>query len=266
MKILILGKNGMLGSDLVKFFPKSIKFGREDLDITKREEVIKKITKLKPQVVINATAFTKVDEAETNKEQAYKVNVEGVKNLLDAVKKNKSILIHFSTDYVFDGKKKKYKENDKKNPLNFYGKTKAEAEDYIINSYDKYYIIRTAWLFGKKRKNFVDFVLDQKDKKEIKIVYDKFSSPTYTVDLAKKIKELIDQKFGIYHITNKGYCSWKQWAQEILKIKKIDIKIKGIKFKQLKLPAIRPKKCILINTKLKDLRPWQEALREYLKK
>lgn len=265
MKFLILGKNGLLGNDLVKVFKNCIAFGREDMDVTDRDLVIKKITKLKPDFVINAVAFTKVDDAEINKQEAYNVNVEAAINITDACKKIKATLIHFSTDYVFDGKKGFYKENDKKNPINYYGKTKAEAEDCIINSYDRYYIIRTAWLFGKKRKNFVDFILDNKDKKELKVIEDKFGSPTYTLDVAKKINEVLKEKYGIYHITNSGYCSWKQWAQEIVKIKNFDLKIKGTSSKNVSKIAKRPKKSVLINTKLKELRPWQQALREYLK-
>jgi len=266
MKVLILGKKGMLGSELVKFFPKSISFGREELDITDRTKVIKKIKELKPDIVINTAGFTEVDTAEIKKEEAYKTNVDGVKNILEACKLIKSTIVHISTDYVFDGKKKYYKEKDKKNPVNFYGKTKAESEDCIINSYDRYYIIRTAWLYGKNGKNFVSFILGQINRGGIQIIDDQFGSPTYTMDLAKKIKEVIEkEKYGIYHITNSGYCSWKQFAEEIVKIKNINLNIKGIKSNKIKRAAIRPKKSILLNTKVEKLRSWQSALKDFLR-
>ncbi|MBU0472096.1 MAG: dTDP-4-dehydrorhamnose reductase [Nanoarchaeota archaeon] len=269
MKILITGSKGMLGQDIVKELKKTkfeiFDFGKEKLDITNKSDmnIIKKIS---PNFIINCAAYTKVDLAEKEKEKCYSDNVKGVKEIVDICKRKNFTLVHISTDYVFDGTKKEYNENDKKNPINYYGKTKAESEDIIINNLKKYYIIRTSWLFGKNENNFVEkFLRFSKGKKELKVVNDQFGSPTYTKDLSRAIIKVIDKKYGIYHITNSGNCSWFEFASEIVKKKNIKCKLISCSTKEFPTKAKRPRYSILKNNKIKKLRLWKLALNEYLK-
>ena len=267
-KIVILGANGMLGTALVKTFKYHdvYAFNKIQVDITNKKTVFDKVSKIKPSIVINSAAYTDVDGCEKNKRHAFNVNGNAVKIIAEVCKKNNASMLHISTDYVFDGKKKAYKENDKINPVNIYGKSKALGEKYLIGTLSNYYLIRTSWLFGKHGKNFVDTILKfAKEKKELKVVNDQFGRPTYTKDLAKKIKEVIEKKpFGIYHITNNGTCTWFQFAKKIIEFAKLNTKIKPMTSKQLDRAAKRPKYSVLLNIKLSPLRHWQLALQDYL--
>jgi len=269
MKIIIVGANGMLGHDLVNTFKNysTYSFNKEELDITKKELLYKKLKIIKPELVINAAAYTDVDGAESNSDLAYEVNAEGVKNLANSCKKNNSILVHISTDYVFDGNKNGYEENEEPNPINIYGKSKYMGEKYLKYVNPRYYLIRTSWLYGNKGKNFVDTILNlAKQKKELKVVNDQFGRSTYTKDLTNKIKEIVETKkpFGIYHITNSGTCTWFQFAKKIVEFAKLESKVKPITSKQLDRAAKRPKYSVLINTKLSPLRHWHYALKDYM--
>ena len=270
MKILITGSKGMLGSDIVKEFKNFdlYSFDKDELDITKTEEINKTLQKIKPDIVINCAAYTDVDGSESDKEIALEINADSVKNLAQACRKINSVFVHFSTDYVFDGSNKNgYRENGKKNPVSYYGYTKSLGEDYIRQELKNYYIIRTSWLFGKKGRNFIEAIIKKSKEKEIKVVNDQTGSPTYTKDLAKAVKELITKNYdyGIYHITNSGYCTWFDFAKEILKQKKSNAKVAPITSKELNLAAKRPKCSILINTKFKNKLPfWNIALKRYL--
>jgi len=269
MKVLVLGSKGMLGSDVVEELNKSkfevIGRSRQEINITKTTDIAK-IKNINPSIIINCAAYTKVDLAEKEKEKCFLVNVKGVKNIVDICKRDNITLIHISTDYVFDGRKKEYNEDDKKNPINYYGKTKAESEDMIINNLKKYYVIRTSWLFGKNGDNFVETVLKLlREKKEIKIVNDQFGSPTYTKDLSKAIIKVLDKEYGIYHITNSGSCSWFEFASEIVKEKNIKCKLISCSTKEFPTKAKRPIYSILKNNKIEKLRSWKLALNEYLK-
>lgn len=276
MKILILGARGMLGHDLLEVFKnyQPIGWDKEDLDIARKKEVEKKIVELKPNIIINAAAYTNVDLAEKEKKLALKVNGYALNNLCEACKKTKSVLVHYSTDYVFSGGKQKgYKEEDRPDkPLNWYGRSKLLGEKLILAHAKKnrnfiYYLIRTSWLFGKHGKNFVSTMLKlAREKKEIKVVNDQFGKPTYSLDLAKATKELIEKKFkrGIYHLVNEGATNWFEFAKKIFEIKNIKIKVLPISSKELKRLAKRPKYSILLNTKFPSLRRWEEALEEYL--
>jgi dTDP-4-dehydrorhamnose reductase len=279
MKVLILGSKGMLGHDLAYVFSsfKPILFDKEELDITKEAEVKKILFKLKPSLIINAAAYTDVDKAEEEKEEAFKVNAEAIKYLADASCKIKAVFIHFSTDYVFDGNKKEgYKEDDKPfSPLNIYGFSKLKGEEYLKKFKDlKFYLIRTSWLFGPRfnphnHKNFVDAILKKANKEnEIKVVDDQFGSPTYTFDLAKATLKLIIEKkypFGVYHLTNSGVTNWYEFAKKIIEFSNLEVRIIPCSSEEIKRPAKRPKYSILINTKFPKLRNWQSALKEYLK-
>jgi len=273
MKILVLGKNGMLGSCFMKLLAdKNFDlhgFARDDFDFTDFDKLTEVLEDLLPDFIVNAAAYTAVDDCETNKELALKVNAELAKVLAKFSSKNNVKLVHFSTDYVFDGKNKNgYSENAETQAINVYGETKALGEKAIQNNMDEFYIVRTSWLFGENGKNFVDTMLNlAKDHKELNIVGDQIASPTYTYDLAKTvIDELIikEPAFGVYHITNSDSCSWFDFAKKIFEISNLDIKLNKVSSEEFKRPAPRPKNSILLNSKLKKIQTWEDALAKYL--
>ncbi len=273
MQILILGYKGMLGRELVKEFENDhelVLWDREQIDISRKEDAIKKVTGLCPDLVINAAAYTAVDEAEHNKDLAYKVNSCAVGFLATACKETDALFIHFSTDYVFDGENHNgYKENHSYNPINLYGKSKALGEKMILDISPRYYIIRTSWLFGKYGKNFIETMLRlARENKEIRVVNDQFGSPTYAKDLASEVRKLVESKnqSGIYHITNSGTCNWYEFAVKIFELSNLNPKIKPVKSEEFPTPAKRPTYSMLINTKLPSMRKWEEALKDYLEK
>lgn len=270
-KILIIGAKGMLGTDLAKVFEdyEPILWDQKELDITSEEQVNSKIAEQKPDIVINSAAFTAVDECETKKDICMKVNGDAVGFLAKACKKVGAILVHYSTDYVFNGEKKDgYDETyDKIEPLNVYGESKALGEKLLQENTDKYYLIRTSWLFGKNGKNFVETMLQLAGKNDsLKVVNDQFGFPTYTHDLAMKTRDIIEKKepFGIYHVTNTGKASWCDFAKEIFKQKGISIKVEAVTSDEFPRPAKRPHYSMLKNTKLKPMQSWQDALTNYL--
>ncbi|MCK5123561.1 MAG: dTDP-4-dehydrorhamnose reductase [Candidatus Pacebacteria bacterium] len=273
MKILILGYKGMLGHELVKEFKNDhelILWDREQIDISRKEDTIKKVTDLGPDLVINAAAYTAVDEAEHNKDLVYKVNSCAVGFLATACKEIDALFIHFSTDYVFDGENHNgYKENHLYNPINLYGKSKALGEKMILDISPKYYIIRTSWLFGKYGKNFIETMLRlARENKEVRVVNDQFGSPTYAKDLASEVRKLVESenRSGIYHITNSGTCNWYEFAVQIFELSNLNIKVRPVKSEEFPTPAKRPTYSMLTNTKLPPMRKWEEALKDYLKK
>ncbi|MBI2453249.1 dTDP-4-dehydrorhamnose reductase [Candidatus Peregrinibacteria bacterium] len=269
--IVLFGKDGMLGSALVEILKKKqelFAFSKKELDITDKKSVFRTIREIKPVYVINAAAYTKVDDCEKNKKQATDVNAQAVKHLALACKKYKSTLIHYSTDYVFNGLNPMgYKENELRDPINSYGISKAMGEEFIEKIHPQYCIIRTSWLFGRNGTNFVDTILHYSSKKsEISVVCDQKGCPTYTLDLARKTAIMLNGEYcGIFHITNSGSCTWSEFAEEIVKIKKVNTKIIHITSNELKRYAKRPQYSILKNTKTQPLRNWKEALKDYLK-
>jgi len=271
MKILILGARGMLGTELSSVFMElhPTLWDQEDLDITKTNLVEEKIESLKPGLIINAAAYTNVDESEEKQDIANRINGEAVKSIAKIAHKIDATLIHYSTDYVFNGKKKKgYKEDEQTDPINAYGNSKLLGENAITGNCTKYYLIRSSWLFSKHGKNFVETIIKLgNSKKEVKVVNDQYGKPTYAVDLAKKTRELIELKkeFSIYHITNEDETSWHDFAKEIFRQEKIDSNLVPIKSSQFPQAAKRPKYSSLINTKVPPLRNWQEALGSYLR-
>lgn len=272
MKILIIGSKGMLGHELVEVFKTSHEltlWDRNEIDIADKDDVNEKITELNPDIVINAAAYTAVDDAETNNEIAYKVNGYAVGYLSGVCKEINALLVHFSTDYVFDGQNKDgyAEDHHAAGALNEYGKSKLLGEKMISDVSPRYYLIRTAWLFGKSGKNFIETMLRlAAEGKDLKVVNDQIGSPTYAKDLAKKVRELIESKrpYGIYHITNSGVCSWYDFAKEIFDIAGLKPVINPVKSEEFRTPAKRPNFSVLLNTKLPKMRPWQEALRDYL--
>ena len=272
MKIILLGKGGMLATDLAKQLKntthKLVEFGITDLDITKKLD-FKQLESENADIIINCAAYTKVDYAEVERGHSNNINFNGVKNIANFCKIHDIILLHISTDYVFNGRRGYYNEYSKMRPINHYGKTKYRADKYILQTLDKYYIIRTSWLFGKYGINFVNTMLSLFDKKEdINVVDDQYGCPTYTVDLSKKIINIIDNitknNFGIYHLTNNGDCSWYEFAKEISELVYSTCKINKVKTEDYPTSAIRPKNTILLNNKTEKLPFWKDALKRYL--
>ncbi|MCX6746007.1 MAG: dTDP-4-dehydrorhamnose reductase [Candidatus Parcubacteria bacterium] len=273
-KILILGAKGMLGQDLVKVLADFdlTSWDRPEIDIADEYQVNKKIIDLMPQIIMNCAAYTAVDDCETHKDLALRINNQAVGYLALAAKKIGAIIVHISTDYVFNGKNENgYVEDSQEfGPVNFYGESKLLGEKSLQNIYDKYYLVRTSWLYGQNNKNFVETMLSLgKEKKELSVVNDQFGKPTYTVDLAKQILYILNSNlpFGIYHATNEtkeGGISWFEFAQKIFELAKLDTKVIPCTGQEFLRPAERPAYSALINTKLPKTRDWQEALKEYL--
>lgn len=274
MKILITGAYGMLGSDLREVLKNQelIVTGSKDLDITDEEKVIDFICENSPDLVINAAAYTAVDDCETNYDDAYAVNALGPKNLAIACNKQDIPLIHISTDYVFDGSKRTpLIETDKLGPQSAYGKTKLAGEKFIQENTDKYFILRTAWLYGLHGNNFVKTMLElAENHDEITVVHDQVGSPTYSFDLAVATTNLLfSDKYGIYHVTNDGACSWCEFAKLIFELSDVDVKVIPVTTEEFPRPAPRPHYSVLDNKKWNSsgfvpMRTYKEALSEYL--
>ena len=274
MKILITGAYGMLGSDLREVLKNHelIATGSKDLDITDENEVIDFISENSPEIVINAAAYTAVDDCETNYDDAYAVNAIGPKNLAIACNKIDVPLVHVSTDYVFDGSKRTpLLETDTLGPQSAYGKTKLEGEKFIQENTDKYFILRTAWLYGIHGGNFVQTMLGlAENHDEITVVDDQIGSPTYSLDLAVSIANLLESdKYGIYHLTNEGECSWYEFSKRIFELSGVDVKVMPVSTEEFPRPAPRPRYSVLSNQKwikagFPPMRDYKEALSDYL--
>lgn len=270
---IVIGSKGMLGSDLMELLGGGAKgLDIDEIDITDLDSVLRTILPLKPKTVINCAAYTDVDGCESNKEKAMMVNGEGVAHLAFACRELNALLVHVSTDYVFDGKKgAPYIEDDPTTPLNLYGESKLAGEMNAAFS-PEYLIVRTQWLYGLNGKNFVETMLKiASEKSEIAVVNDQIGSPTWTVDLAKAIIALIDNnRRGIYHVANSGFCSWNDFAKAIFEECGKDVKVNYMTTKELNRPALRPLYSTLSCEKLiKDTKfkpqNWREALKNYLK-
>lgn len=275
MKVLIIGSEGMLGHDLVDILSTENEISTttiDTLDITDIEKTIETVKNINPDVVVHAAAFTDVDGSETNEDLAYKVNVLGTRNVAVACSEVDAALVYICTDYVFDGTKgSSYYEYDQTNPLGVYGKTKHQGEVCIRDILNKFYIVRTSWLYGFHGPNFITTMLKLAEKMDsISVVADQIGSPTYTVDLATAIAELIKKPaYGIYHITNSDHCSWYEYAQKIFENAGIDIELNPVSTEEFGSPAPRPKYSVLENYNWKmegfpKIRSYKEALREYM--
>ncbi|MFH0854346.1 MAG: dTDP-4-dehydrorhamnose reductase [bacterium] len=275
--ILIIGSRGMLGQYLIKIFSnkpnklKVIGWDRDNIDITNQEQANKKISEVKPDLIINSAAYNDVDGCEENYELANSINGYAPGYIANIAKNLNIPIIHYSTGYVFDGKKGNYSENEIPCPLSKYAESKFLGEKEIQKYTDKFYIIRTNQLFGNPslggKKSFIELMLELSSKKDkLQVVSDEISNPTYAKDLAEATYEAITKKYpyGIYHLINDGSASWRDWAKEIFKIKNINIKVEPVPSSKFPRPAKRPKNSSLLNTKFQKLRSWQEALRKYL--
>jgi len=276
MKILLLGHKGMLGSDLLEQMShhhEVIGMDVDEIDITSAGDCVKAIEDTAPQIVINAAGYTNVDGCETAKEECFAVNAEALKNIAVACHRKNIRIIHFSTDYVFNGTgSAPYKEDDDCDPINTYGASKLAGERYLQTLAQNYIIIRTAWLYGVNGKNFVRTILEKaKTTPRLTVVDDQLGSPTYTKDLAAAVDLLIEKNAqGIFHVTNRGSCSWYQFAVKILQESGIEnVEVSPIKSDQLARTAKRPAYSILsmqkfISTTGKAMQPWQLGLQDYL--
>lgn len=275
-KILILGSKGMLGGQLIKVFGNdAIGWDRADVDVTDYSNLKSKILNLSPllSAVINCVAYNDVDGAEDNRDLAYKLNSEVPESLAKICKQLAIPLVHFSTNYVFDGERGEYNESADPHPLSVYADSKYQGELKVQHNTNKYYLVRTAVIFGPKgeselsKKSFVDLMLELSSKQnEIKAVNDEINSITNAVDLSAQVKLLLERQlpYGFYHITNSGQASWYDLAREIFQIIKKDIRLFPVSSGEFSRKARRPKKAVLINTKLPTLRPWQQALASFL--
>jgi dTDP-4-dehydrorhamnose reductase len=285
--IWLIGNKGMLGQEVGKLFKRkrlSYLASDKEVDIT-NYPILQEWTKnIELAWIINCSGYTDVDKAEKEIEKAFLINRDGVRNISKIATEKQAKLIHLSTDYVFNGEKNthlSYTEDEKTEPINIYGKSKLAGERKIKENLEEYFILRTAWLYGRGGKNFVSTMLKLfKEKEEIKVVSDQWGSPTYTVDLAEVILKMINNdsaKFGIYHFTNEGVTNWYEFAREIYrKSKKLgiidsnkEVEIRGIETKEYPTPAQRPKWSWLSKEKIKrelnlEIRNWEDALTDFL--
>ncbi|MEJ2047973.1 MAG: dTDP-4-dehydrorhamnose reductase [Dehalococcoidia bacterium] len=282
MKVLVTGANGQLGTDLCEVITDSelIPLTHKDIEITDIDSVRWVFDKYKPDVIVNTAAFVRVDDCEDEKERAFQVNALGARNVAVVAQELGAGLVYLSTDYVFGGEDEPrttpYTEFDTPVPLRIYGKSKLTGENLVRHFCLRPFIVRASALFGVagssgKGGNFIETMLRlAREREELKVVNDQVFSPTYTGDLARKIAQLITTEYyGIFHITNKGACSWYEFTVEILKLADIKTPVIPITSDQYPQKARRPGYSVLDNYHLRllgmdDMRPWQEALRDYL--
>lgn len=247
-------------------------------DITDAAAAASMIKNAAPDAVIHTAAWTDVDGCEAEPEKTMKINAEGTHNIALGVKEANALIFYVSSDFVFDGEKTSpYQEDDIPNPINVYGMSKFKGETFIKRELDRYFVVRTSWLFGRYGKNFVDIILDKADRKEeLRVVIDQFGSPTYTVDLGIALQKLIsigleqNSRGGVYHFSNSGSCSWYKYAEQIIRLANRNAaEIVPITSAELDRPAKRPKMSILNTDKYTSVfgvtpRSWESALEDYL--
>ena len=277
MRVAIIGANGQLGSDLVNVFgEKALPFSHDEIEVKDINSCIKVLKNV--DVVINCAAYVKVDESEDNPEEAFMVNAIGARNVALVCNEKKMKNVYISTDFVFGGEKNKpYQEDDQPNPIDVYGLSKYAGEIFTRNYCTKFYIMRSASLYGErgargKGGNFVDWMIEKANNNEvIKVVDDIVMSPTYTKDAAEMVKNIIEKElpYGIYHVVNQGHCSWFEFAKKIFRFLDIDANLFPIKSDELNRKAKRPKFSTLENAKLISfglrMRNWEDALKDYLR-
>lgn len=281
MKIMITGARGQLGSDCVRVLNKThevVALNPEELDISRLSEVERMIEKLTPDIILNCAAYSKVDNCEVEKELAWKANVTGPENLAESVAIYGGRLIHISSDYVFDGRKKvpePYVEEDEPHPISFYGMTKYEGENMVRQATDRHMIIRTAWLYGIDGHNFLKTMLKlafENPNNKIRVVNDQFGSPTWSYILALQLARIIDENGqGTYHATAEGFCTWYELARYFLNKMEVPHTVIPCTSEEYPMPAPRPKNSILENRHLKKnginiMKNWQDDLDQFINK
>ena len=283
MKIGIIGSGGRLGAALVREYqPKFdvIGFNHAQLDLAKPDEIHRKIDNLGFDLLINAAAFTNVDLCETEKTQAFAINAEAPKLLADICRNKNAKLIHFSTDYVFDGgKRQPYVEDDAADPISVYGESKRAGEKFVLQTSDRHVVVRVSWVFGPDRPSFVDAMIKRaREEETIEAIADKWSTPTYTHDVAEMLPRIFDVDAGVLHLTNSGKCSWQEYAQHALDCcDKVGIPLKAKTVGALNLAdmknwvARRPVHSVLSTVKYQTLtgitpRSWRDAVADYIER
>ena len=276
MKVLVTGTKGQLGYDVVNELEKrghtAIAVDIEEMDITDAVSVEKVITEAEVDAVIHCAAYTAVDVAEDNVELCRRVNAEGTENIAKVCKKLDLKMIYISTDYVFDGEgERPWEPDDERHPLNVYGQTKYEGELAVEKHLEKYFIVRIAWVFGVNGKNFIKTMLKLSEThEELNVVDDQVGSPTYTYDLAVLLVDMAESdKYGRYHATNEGLCTWYQFAKEIFRQAGVEVKVNPVTSDMFPAKAKRPKNSRMSKEKLDvngfhRLPTWQNALERYL--
>lgn len=275
-RLIVTGAGGMLGADVTRQFSSNFKvtaLTRKELDITDKKAVRQVFKHYRPEIVINCAAFTRVDDCESMKETAFSVNAEGPGILASACRDSGALLVHISTDYVFDGSKKSpWKEDEPKAPLNIYGESKLQGEKRVEARCENYLIIRTSWLFGLNGPNFITTMLNlSKKRDELSVVNDQEGSPTSTRDLAWGIKMLVMHDLrGVFHCCNSGSCTWFDLCRFVFEKRGIKgVTLKPVPSESFPRPAARPEYSVLDTSRFKKftgrkMRPWQQAVSEYL--
>lgn len=275
MKILVTGAGGQLGQELVKMKSNELEIvglTRQDTDITDENAVDGVVQRMQPDAIIHAAAYTAVDNAETDDMGAFKVNAVGTRNVVAAAESVGARVLYVSTDYVFDGNGQvPYGEYDRPNPRTQYGKTKLAGEVLTQTLSSRWFIVRTSWVYGRYGNNFVKTMLAKgSEGAKLQVVADQLGAPTYTKDLAEFLISLATtQKYGIYHASNSGSCSWYEFAKEIFEQSGLAADVTACQTDAFPRPAPRPAYSVLGQTAMRangftPLRPWQEALRDYL--
>lgn len=276
MRVLVTGVKGQLGYDVVNELKKrnieAVGVDIDEMDITDAKSVDDVITGANVDAVIHCAAYTAVDAAEDNIEVCRKVNADGTQNIANVCKKLDIKMVYISTDYVFDGEgTRPWEPDDKQNPLNVYGQTKYEGELAVCNTLEKFFIVRIAWVFGINGKNFIKTMLNLgRTRDSLTVVNDQFGSPTYTYDLARLLVDMIlTDKYGFYHATNEGICTWYEFACEIFKTAGMNVKVSPVSAAEYPAKAKRPSNSRMNKDKLdangfERLPSWQDALKRYI--
>ena len=282
MKVAVIGANGQLGTDLCRALPVSdvIPLTEDDIDIADMASVSKLMLRTRPDTIINTAAYVRVDDCEDEIDKAFSVNALGARNVAVLAQELAARLVHISTDYVFGGEPElrltPYTEFDAPVPLSVYGKSKLAGEDLVRHLCHEHFIIRSSALFGVagscgKGGNFIETMLGlARERTEVRVVDDQVFSPTYTWDLARKITQVMNtDHYGIFHVTNRGACSWYGFATEILRLAGLKTPVVPITSEQYPQKARRPRYSVLDNYHLRllgldDMRPWPEALKDYM--
>ena len=276
MRILVTGVKGQLGHDVVNELAKRghtpIGVDVEEMDITDASAVEKEMKKEPLDAVIHCAAYTAVDAAEDNREICMRVNAEGTRNIARVCRELDLKMVYISTDYVFDGEgERPWEPDDPRDPLNVYGESKYQGELAVEEYLEKYFTVRIAWVFGVNGKNFITTMHRlAESQKEINVVNDQIGSPTYTYDLAVLLVDMVEtEKYGRYHATNEGLCTWYEFAKEIFRQAEVDIRVNPVSSDEFPAKAKRPHnsrmdKRKLVRNGFRPLPPWQDALKRYL--
>jgi len=269
-KILVSGSGGQLGLELAALLPwrgqEVVALSKEELDVADFGAVMLALEKHSPDVVVNAAAYTNVDGCETETDLAYSINALGPRNLAQLCEERGCDLLHVSTNYVFDGESERpYEPFDTPNPISAYGRTKLAGEEYVRQLTNSWYVVRSAGVYGRGHNVVRTMLRLGMEREVLKIKDDEYISPTYAVDLAEGIAEVIEAgRYGLYHLTNAGSCSWYEFAKEIFELAGVEVEVVPVPGSEYPLPAARPANGVLRALDGPELRHWRQALEDYL--